>query len=380
MSPDPITLPISASSKVLQVEKSFSTASGITLGDVLEATVLKNLGEGKLLIRLGGADTVTAESSVALRAGDTVSLQVEQLRPSLVLSVVGQSLAETEKVAEALRLQRANPGALLNMIVELLGKLSAKALTPYLSLLNPSHLKTMKELLETLSLSSRTAQGDQFVKNYITNLGLTWENALRKALTDTTIDPSRGGLKAALLALSAELKNISGQEQNLPGEVLKGLKSLEQLAAASVRTIESEQVVNVVSQENDSRYLLQIPLQFPSGTRTADLSIEFEGKDNEGRAGSGFRVLMLLDMDALGDLAVEASIREHRLGCRIQCTRTEVYTFIAQSLSSLRERLGGLGYRIESIDCWLEKDLTPVRETFNQYRSLGGRESVNIFI
>ncbi len=380
MSPDNVVLPLSTLSKVLQVEKSFPTSSAITVGDVLEALVLRNLDEGKLLIRLGGSETMQAESTVTLRAGDSVFVKVEQLRPSLVLSLVDQKLVETEKVMEFLRLQRANPGALPNAIVELSERLETPAFAPLLSLLNQANLKTLRGLLATLSLSKATGQDKQFIQNYISNLGLTWESNLKKALIESNVDFTKSSLKAALMALAEEIRADANSIGFLKAEAFAGLKALEQLASSAVKTIESEQVLNVVSLENDNRYLLQIPLQLPTGHRTADLCIEFEQKTNEGKNGGKFRVLFLLDMDALGDLAVEASIQDKLLSCHIQCTQMDAYSFVAQSLPDLKQRLGGLGYRLESVDCRLEKDVEPVREEFKRYRSLGGRDAVNIFI
>ena len=376
-----ITSPLSSISKILHVEKSFSGTTGISIGDLLKATVVKNIDGDQLLIRLNDSDVIPAKSAVALQVGETMTVKVEQLRPSLTLSIISQNLPETEKVGEYLRLQRANPTALVNMISELSARLNADSLSPFLPFHSHSNLKNILKLLEALSMSKKTAGSNQFIRDYVGNLGLSWESSLKKALTGAQVDPAKSGLKGALMTLAEECRLLTANGGLIETDILTKLKAVEQMTLSSIRTIESEQVVNVLSQENEGRYLLQIPLQFPSGARTADLCIEFEEKGKkEGTMANGFRVIFLLDMDALGDISIEASIHKSQVNCKILCTDHDACQFISNALTSLTEGLTGLGYRIASINCLFQKELSDVREEFNRFRELGGKDAVNIFI
>ncbi|OQA53941.1 MAG: Flagellar hook-length control protein FliK [Candidatus Omnitrophica bacterium ADurb.Bin277] len=364
-------------SRSSSVEKSMPGAPAISVGDLLEATIVKNLGGDQLLIRLNGSDTIRAESAALLRAGETVTVKVEETRPLVVLSLVDSAAWEPEPVTELLRFQRSHPGALLSMISELPEALESKSFASFFSLLSKENVQTIIKLLEAIQLSAKTAQNPLFFKNYVENLGLLWESSLKKALRDGGIEPGRAGLKGALLKLSEELSALSANK-DIGADALVRLDALRKMTAGSIRTIESEQVMNVLYQENENRYLFQVPFLLASGPRMADISLEFEGKGNKEGQG-GFRVLFLLEMDALGDVCVETSIKTRHLSCRIRCTDPDACRFISSQLHRLENGLTGLGFRIDSMLCRFEADLTDERENFTQARMGGGREVVNVF-
>ena len=300
----------------------------------------------------------------------------------MVLSLVdkGAAAAEAQRTGEFLRLARANPGALLNLISELPAKFDLKSLAPFLPFLNGENIQNLLKLLDAMPLSSKTAEGNLFFRNYIESLGLLWESGLKKALKDGGVEPNKAGLKGVLMTVAEEMSALAQRRDLFDVAALGRLKDLQRTAENSVRTLESGQVVNVLLQETENRYLLQIPFMFPDGTRMADLSIEYEGEGRKGEGGHSLRVLFLLDMDALGGLSVEANIAKKKLNCLFRCTDPGASTFMTASFGRLEDALAGLGYEIGSLTCRYEDDLSDIREYFNLARGAGGQEAVNIFV
>lgn len=361
------------------IEQSSPGPPAVSVGDLLKVSVVKNLGGDRLLIRLNGSDPIRAESAAALRAGETVVARVEETRPLLLLSLVGRTAPETERTTEFLRFRRSNPEALTAMISRLSEALEPRNPASVFSLLSKENVRILLKLLEGIQLSSKTAQDPLFFKNYVENLGLLWENSLKRALKDGGIEPDRAGLKGALLRLSEELNSLSANK-NLGAEASGRLDALRKTAVESIKTIESEQVLNVVRQENENRYFFQVPLLLPSGPRQADILLEFERKPGGKEERDGFKLLFLLAMDALGDVAVEASIKARHLSCRIRCTDPDACRFISSQLKRLEDGLVGLGFRIDSILCRFEPDLTEERENFTRAAMGGDGDAVNLFV
>jgi hypothetical protein len=362
-------------SKIPSVEKISSSLPGIAVGDLLEATILKNFGSEKYLIRINGSEAVQAESALPLRIGDTLKLRVDQLRPYLMLVLADQNSLEGEPISESLRLQRSNPGALLEFISNLSDVINSKELNRFLPYLNQENIKNLLRILDSLALSPK-ADRNQFFKEYIDNLGLQWENNLGDALKKGGVDQEKAGLKGALMKLSEELYGMTRHD----GEARNRLDVLQMILTGSVKTLESEQIINVLNQENENRYLFQVPLFFPSGTRMSDILIEIAGKGQRKEGQEDFRILFLLNMDAIGDISVQIGIRGWVLNCQILCTNRDSCGFIASSLQRLEDGLAGLGFKIGSMKCNFENDLAEEREIFNSARMMNEFEAVNIFV
>ena len=365
-------------SNLLKIDKPAPIGSGIAVGDHLEMAVLKNLVDGKVLIRLG-SESVRADSAVPLRAGETVMVRVEETHPSLLLSVIDSARQESDRVTELLRFQRSNPEGLLRMMTDLPAAFEAKNISPFLPYVSKENVETLLKLLAAVQLSDKTSEGQLFFKSFIDNLGLLWENGLKKALQEGA-DTGRAGLKGVLAELSDELRTLAGNRNLFDTDARRQLDAMQKTTADAIKTLESEQVMNVLRQENENRYLFQIPFLLPSGSQMADICVSFEGKGAKGEGHGTFRILFLLNLDALGDVSVETGITSRRVDCRIRCTNRIACEFVSQSLKRLEDGLTGLGFQIESLTCLYEDDLSEVREQFQEARVMEGNDSVNIFI
>jgi hypothetical protein len=83
--------------------------------------------------------------------------------------------------------------------------------------------------------------------------------------------------------------------------------------------IETEQWLNLVLQETESRYLLSLPFLFPGGVRVQDLVIRFDGGGRGAEEGErSFQVTLYLDLDVLGRAVADVTMKADQVGCAIR--------------------------------------------------------------
>jgi hypothetical protein len=117
------------------------------------------------------------------------------------------------------------------------------------------------------------------------------------------------------------------------------------------------------------------------GFRLADIFIRPDDKKREGKEKfSSSSVVIFLDMDFLGKLAINASIREGNFSCVIKCEEEEVKALINNDLDKLKSALLAIGYRVDYIDCMQDAGLTQVREEFLQEQSFYAAGLLNFFV
>ena len=268
-------------SGLVQVDRSSSGLPLLAVGDVVEASVLQSLDPERLLISLDQFVTVAAQSQLPLQAGDTVLLMVEEVRPKLVFRIAGGLEPEAEKITEYLRLQRSNPGALEELVSAVSERFDDESLGALQTLLNRENIQSLLNLMESIQLSRNSCAEGQFFRDYIGKLGLLWESDLRTALGSGEVGEKKS-IKGLLLAISDELKGLTEEESAFDPAIREELKRLLKFTDASVKTIEANQVANVLAQETEGRYFFQIPFASPAGPHFADMLIEFEGKEKKG--------------------------------------------------------------------------------------------------
>ncbi len=210
------------------------------------------------------------------------------------------------------------------------------------------------------------------------------ESDVKKALLAKGEQGGRGrstpsGLKGALSRLGEKLGVLLGDD-NLPEEVRLPLQQLQASAEKTVKTIENQQILNVMLRETEQASLLQIPLLFPGGMKMAELFIQ---DDRHPGAPAGdrhpFTVALLLDLDLLGHLLVELRVQDRKLDCAVKCDQGAVRTFILSHLPELQEKLLDVGYRVERLTCVVEGDLESQKAALRRNYRLYAGESVNVF-
>ncbi|MCX7634303.1 MAG: hypothetical protein N2Z74_00990, partial [Syntrophales bacterium] len=218
-------------------------------GQVLEATVLKCGGGGNVLLQIGG-NTIPAQSTITLTEGETLSLRVTETTPATILQIITDDYAEMEKTNGHLLFHRSRPQGVAEMFTALQAEL-ANGVTkgtypPELDRL----VAELGTLLESLVFSSSSLQNPQFVNNYVQGLGLLFEHSLFRRLEERgkvwEAGP-REGLKGTLLRFLQNLEMVMAKLPPGEREMLAALRQLQQQAQRAVQTIESQQVINVVS-------------------------------------------------------------------------------------------------------------------------------------
>lgn len=264
---------------------------------------------------------------------------------------------------------RNSPAAPLNQIVQEL--LTAK--------LPQEGAARLLSLVSRLQFSGDTQEAD-WVRNYARDLGLTVESDLLKVLAGSTDVlgqlKENPDLKRALTEISALLQAENAAaptETNAPG-----FRALSALVDSGIKNIEALQVANVVLQDAQGACAFQAPIVFQENRGTAHLFIEGDGPEATGKRGAVHKVLLLLDMDRLGALRVEASLAEGRIDCLFRCESREARDLVTGSLDSLKTSLEAAGCRVAALGCITDSKVRGENQASLNER-LGMGESLSLF-
>jgi hypothetical protein len=353
----------------------------LTVGERLNVLVLSDSHNRKTLLQIKNS-TLPAETPLPLRSGETLTVQVDQLHPTLVLRTISAEEPEISRINEFLKFYRSNPGALKEMIVSLKALFGEGTPHPLSRFLSKPEAQNLHKILTRIIISEDNIANPLFLKDCIAALGLTGERRLLKALSDpAALAEKKSGatLKEVLLKLSAERSAV----QTTPGDNEPDgfrIRQFTDLADRAATVIESLQIVNVLAQEQDGLFMLQIPVQFPDGLRMQELFIETDRENGKRDAGKQCRILLFLDMDALGELAVDMGLAEGTLHCALKCPDQKVFDFLQPLLPALGQALSGIDYEIGVIQCVVDRNIGSWKQDFLQDHSLFTRNSIDVSI
>ena len=361
----------------LHLQNKTDSLPPLVVGEIVEAEIVERQGERTFLISFKNR-SVSADSEIPLRVGEKRSVRVEQLSPRILLRVLQNEKSESLKFADFVKYIGTNPKALLDLFVEGNVRFSPENLGELATLLGKEDVETFQKLIQSMTLSKGNLT-DGFFKDYIYNLGYLMEKELAEAL-----EKKFGRAKNMACAsdnIKGLLSKIADKLDMLMNARHPGAGRLSQFINSSLKTIEAHQVVNVLLQENENEYMFQIPVLLPEQLGLAEIYVKFDDMDsNSGGRKKQQRVLFLLDMDALGDIVVEATIHTKRMGCIVRCSREEVRAFIIPFLRELEEKLVALGYDIDHLKCVTETDVsiikTATRERVDNLYDQGGVDVV----
>jgi hypothetical protein len=363
---------------VLQIKLSHQPSTGLSVGQTVEARVLDRLGDGRFVINVGESH-FTAEAESALQPGQTMTLRVDSLSPRVLLSVV--SPPEERITAEFLRVFRSNPGALAESLGELgriLGDSRASELT---RLVGGDNLKAILDGLGSAALGREQLERGFSLRSAIRSLGLMLESDLRAALENPDVDPasSAANLKTALMRALEEMR-ANLESAGLDPADRKAMREVIPVLERAVRSIESQQVLNVYFQETEGKILVQVPVLLPGIMGKANIFIHGE----EGQAGGekrkdAFRVVFALEMDALGDVIAQATFRGKTLSCHIRCGDESMAAFITGLLPELESQLIGAGYRVVELAARVEPNVRQAMEECLREEIYGDGQTLSLF-
>ncbi len=360
------------------------SSAGLLVGDTLEAFVTDILDSRRVLLAIKGG-TVAAESSAVLRAGDRLVVRVEEVEPKILLQVLSAEISDVEKVGGYLRLQRSQPQSL----AQLFGFLPETLRTEALPLLSQASTKKLigeiLRIIDRLVVTRGTLKNPLFVKNYPGQLGLLLESGLLKSLPGGDKDAKTGAarktgesLKGLLLKLAEQLQSqiaVETADRSTADPLARVLSLLD----ASVKSIETQQVMNAAGQ-SDATYFLQIPFQSADGIRIQDIYIQVDRDAERNRTGEGqSRLVFMLNLDAVGEMMIDVKLAGKGLECRIKCVEEAVREFVAARIGDLEQGLADAGYDVRLLDCTAKPDLMEDRREFMGSLSLYCTDSVNLF-
>jgi hypothetical protein len=237
-------------------------------------------------------------------------------------------------------------------------------------------------ILKSLLYSTET-KGTNFLRDYLSKLGLTMESQLRKVVEGRSGigegDLHAESLKGLLTELSYDLHNLLAYKNALDGEESIKLASLSKYIDSSIKTIESHQIINVILQEAENKYLFQIPILFPDGVRKGDIFVEYDRHAREKGQKGQYRIIFFLSMDILGDMIIDAELKGDKIDCVVKCADQDVCDFISSFLEELRGSLLALGCKIDMVKCVTGVDLVKEKLDYYQDRVLYNSEVIDLF-
>jgi|GEM_PF-494396 len=351
-------------------------------GEILSVLITGHQPGSKVRLQIGDA-SVIADSPAPLQVGDKLTVRVEQLQPALVLRIIGQPDEESLIMNASMKLYRSNPDAFKEALTGLREIFNGNMLEGTALRLNPKDLLVLSSLLDKIVLSKTQMENPQFLKDFVASLGLSVERDLLKALSDPTLlNAGKGAptLKELLLRLSSELQGIDAKGYFYSTDTTQPLSGLSRWVDQALKVIESLQIVNVLAQDQDQLFAFQVPFQCADGIRMQDVFIQTD-RDGKGSAdGKHYKVVLFIDMDALGEMAVEAGIQEGMFRCTLKCHDRKTADFITQSLPELQDRLERLGYRAPNVQCTLDRDLRSWKRDLLQEYRLFSQNTINVCV
>ena len=361
-----MTLSVTSNRNVMPViptqEISAATSGArLTAGEVLEALVFRNHGDGKLTLQVKNM-SIPAETTIPLRSGERLTVRVEQVLPTVILRIVDGM--EMQKIGDLLRLCRSNPGALSDLFS------GAK------DILNPDMIearagqqaaKSAQSLLQALdaSIYSRTTTSNPlFLKDMMEGIGLLLERNLQKGQEQ---QGQKETVKELLLKLAGEIRSAAPAEH---------MDATLAFIERGTKAIEAQQMAMILGQDLDRSLVLQAACHFPTGIRMQDFFIDQEADGPEDS--KSFHAVLLLSMDSLGEVIADASIRGNHLDCVLHCESPEAREFLNNLLPELRDRLTAAGYTDPSLRCALEQNMREKKKDYMAEKKLYTQHAVDI--
>jgi hypothetical protein len=385
MSPIPLSpaLPSIAINN-LEISRNKIASGSIILGETLEVTVVEKIAGNKYLLAIKNM-SISASSEIPLSIGEKIQVKVGSVQPQIILNLAGnQKISAEPKINENLLYWRTNPNSLLQMLdksSELVKDIQGINLPLKFS---KNEIDKLIKLFDSIVFSNNTKGNKLFLKDFIANIGLLLENKLSQLLSNgpkgIQSKQLEDNIKTLLLKLSAGIQELLKDSEKLDPQIKAKLMSMDGFATEAIKTIEAKQILNIVFQESDKGLVLQVPLSQVEGLRQADIFIRPDDKNNQkGVDFSSCSIMIFLDLDVLGKISVNASVREDSLRTLIKCEREDVKEIISSELTKLESVLSDIGYRVDYIDCIQEEGLAQERKEYFEEQSFSAMDLVNYF-
>lgn len=354
-------LPSKSQQPSIRVSNTANTLPPLSVGEIVEAEIIQNLNNATVLVELKGK-RIAAYSLESKHAGERITVRVDQVRPSIILRLMSQRPTSAMTIANHhISEYHTNPMRLVDSLFNMSQIFNQNNLGELFHTIGIENVKAMQTMLSSLMLSDSTS-GSDFFKNILITLGFFMENhlggACRKRFGKAkAIRGATDNVKGFLTQIIDKMHAINKQADH------SGMKQLISASDNTMKAIESLQIMNVALQEQEQKYLFQIPIVFPDGTGMAEIFMKYD-KESEQKKGhkKTWTLHCLLSMDALGDITVEAQIEVNKVKCTIYCQDEAVRSFIQDRVEEIQEKLSALGYDTTYVGCSIRTDMKKMRE------------------
>jgi len=333
----------------------------LSVGEVVEAKILENSRSGNVPILLK-------------------NIKVAQLQPKVILRIVPDKIPRDSRLMNHLRFFQSNPKMLSALLIEANTIFNPDNLSELEAFIGKEDIRHIQDIVKSLIFSRESVKNPLFFKDFVHKSGYLLEKKLGEALKN---GPGRAlSVKNAGQNLKALLLKISdGFQVQTAGENFFAPKKLSGFIRSALTTIEAHQGLNYLLQEQEGKYIFQIPLLFPENMGLAEIFIKFNERESTGRRRREKQsVLICLDMDALGRIVVEAVIEKKKMGCTLQCKDRNVADFIRPFLAKLGQKLEDLGYKLEHLKCRVEEDGLQTKREFYELQTLFTQNRVDFLV
>ena len=324
---------------------------GLSKGRTLKATVLGPDPDGGIRVRLMGT-TVLAESQAALKPGQSLTLTVEQTEPELVFSLEGRE-AKPHLNRLNLALQEAMQGRerLLRSLNALLAR-EEPAGSPDQKV--PEAAARLKQAINNAGLDAKRAADPEAIPRLVRQTGLDLESRLAHAARRPADEARilfnpvpartvRGLAKLLVQQLGAGLADAP----ELESRALKAMQDLLASAQGLNSALDAAAKLNAELLPQKDMLYLPLPLLFNDQVLGGELLLQLPGHDEAGERDGKTKLVFLLEMSALGPVAVEALLGPQRISGSIIVSDAPKAEFIAPRLEELQEALRQAGFKAE---------------------------------
>jgi hypothetical protein len=312
----------------------------IVKGKVLKSLSLKNV---QLLIK---GQRITAKTHTPLTEGSIISLKVKEVSPNPVLKLMEISNEKIDTV---------NTSMILTGLKKNLWKTIIENIDH--CMLSEKYKNLFKELIDDISKKQFLKENPELLRELVEKSGVAWEAKLKKIITSET-NYSKADIN----------KLITGDLKGLASKIVFLMEGQDDLFEKFVSTIKNIQILNQLGFEQERKFFIPIPLQFPDGLFTmGQLLIHLnEDKKKDGDGGKKeknfFRISFLLEMSNLGPLRADLVVRQKEINGRFLIVEKKAKNIIDKQLPSLKKTLEKKGFVISHFDCHI-KETVDIKDT-----------------
>ncbi len=363
----------------LKIQTKSHGLPSLSVGEVVEAEILENPSAGNIPILFKNKKT-TVYSDLPFKKGEKIAVKVTQLHPKVILRIVSDDIFRGSNVMNALRSFRSNPKMLSSFFMDATAIFNPDNIGEFEPLIGRENIQNINERIASLIFSRESLKNPFFLKNFIHQLGYLFEKEIGEALKNK---PGRVlSIKNAGQTLKALLLKISGRLQaQTAGDRFPGSEKLAEFVRSGLTAIETHQGLNYLLQEQEGKYMFQIPLLFPESMGMAEIFVNFNNReDTEKKGRKKQSVLICLDMDALGRIVVETVIEKKKMYCTLKCKDHNIANFISPLLTELGQTLENLGYKLGHLKCSVTTAGVRAKHAVDALQPLFAQDSVDFLV